>query len=99
MPAVSRDKVDLATTGHGCTAVVHCYASAKTVFANDIEVLRPGDATAPHVIRKGKKCVGHPAQVNAGSRTVFAEGLPISRVGDSTDRGALIQGSRNVFAG
>ena len=99
MPAVSRDKVDLATTGHGCTAVIPCVASAKTVFANDIEVLRPGDPTLPHVIKKGIKCVFHFAKVNAGSSTVFAEGKPISRVGDSTDRGALIQGSRNVFAG
>ena len=98
MPAVSRDKVDLARTGHTCTAMIGCKATARTVFANGIKVLRPGDKLLPHFIKK-VKCTGHPANVNRGSRTVFAEGLPISRVGDSADRGALIQGSRNVFAG
>ena len=99
MPAVSRDKVDKAYTGHLCTAFIGCKATARTVFANGIKVLRPGDKLLPHVIKKGRYCIGHPASVKRGSRTVFAEGLPISREGDSADKGRLIKGSRNVFAG
>ena len=101
MPAISRDLRDLAATGHGCTTAIGCKASARTVFANGSKVLRPGDPLLPHTIPVccPLRCVGHPAVVNAGSRTVFAEGMPVSRLGDSADRGAMIQGSANVFAG
>ena len=100
MPAVSRDRRDLAKTGHACTTVIGCKATARTVYANTSRVLRPGDPLLPHTILVccPPKCVGHPANVNAGSPNVFAEGKPVSRLGDSADRGSLIQGSRNVFA-
>jgi uncharacterized Zn-binding protein involved in type VI secretion len=100
MPAISRDRRDLAATGHACTKFIGCKASARTVFANGSRVLRPGDPLLPHTILVccPARCVGHPAKVNVGSRTVFAEGRPISRKRDSADRGRMIQGSRNVFA-
>ena len=99
MPAISRDLRDLAATGHGCTTAIGCKATARTVLANGSKVLRPGDRLLPHTIPVGPACVSHPAVVNAGSRTVFAEGKPVARLGDSADRGAMIQGSDNVFAG
>ena len=47
----------------------------------------------------GCYCESHSAKVNRGSRTVFAVGKPVARDRDSADRGRMIQGSRNVFAG
>ena len=103
MPAISRDTRDLAATGHSCDRVIGCKATARTVFANGSKVLRPGDRLLPHTIlvcsADGCSCVGHRAKVNRGSFTVFAEGKPVARKGDSADRGKMIQGSRNVFAG
>ena len=102
MPAISRDRIDLATTGHTCDATAGCKATASSVFINGMRVLRPGDRLLPHTILVcGKKCfcVSHPAKVNKGSSTVFAEGKPVARRGDSADRGRMIQGSPNVFAG
>ena len=51
MPAISRDVIDLAATGHGCTAVIGCKASQHSVMANGIAVLRPGDPCLPHTIQ------------------------------------------------
>ena len=103
MPAISRNVVDLAKTGHTCTFVIGVEATQGSVFANGIPVLRPGDRCLPHTILKcfGDTCVciGHPAKVNMGSSSVFALGIPVARNGDSTDMGALIKGSPNVFAG
>ena len=100
MPAISRDIRDKGTTGHGCTKVIGCKATQRSVFANGSAVLRPGDPTLPHVILVccPPRCVGHKAKVNRGSPNVFAEGRPVSRVGDSMDFGALFQGSPNVRA-
>jgi len=100
MPAVSRNFRDKGTTGHGCTTVIGAKATARSVYANGIRVLRPGDPCLPHVILVccPLRCVGHGAKVNRGSPNVFAEGKPISRKGDSMDFGALFQGSPNVFA-
>ena len=100
MPAVSRNVRDKGTTGHGCTRVIGAKATARSVYANGIRVLRPGDPCLPHVILVccPPRCVGHGARVNRGSPNVFAEGKPISRKGDSMDFGALFQGSPNVFA-
>ena len=100
MPKISRDG-DLAATGHGCDAVAGCKATQNSVFANGRPVLGPGDPLYPHTILVccPARCVGHPANVNAGSTLVFAEGRPVTRVGDSADMGALIQGSFNVHAG
>ena len=102
MPAISRDRVDRAATGHACTSSIGCVATASSVFINGMRVLRPGDRLLPHTILVcGKKCfcVSHPAKVNKGSSTVFAEGKPVARRGDSADRGMMIGGSFNVFAG
>lgn len=99
MPAISRDKVDLARTGHLCTAVIGVMATQGSVMANGIAVLRPGDPCLPHVIKVGLYCVPHFAKVNMGSGSVFAQGIPVARNGDSTDFGALFMGSPNVFAG
>jgi uncharacterized Zn-binding protein involved in type VI secretion len=101
MPAISRDRIDLAATGHSCDATAGCIATARTVFANGSKVLRPGDRLLPHTILVccPPRCVGHSAKINRGSRQVFAEGKPVARIGDSADRGRMIQGSPNVFAG
>jgi uncharacterized Zn-binding protein involved in type VI secretion len=103
MPAVSRDRIDLARTGHTCDATAGCSATVGSVFINGRRVLRPGDRLLPHTILVcvGKKCfcVGHPAKINRGSNTVFAEGRPVARRGDSADRGSMMRGSPNVFAG
>ena len=103
MPAISRDKIDLARTGHTCTFFIGCEASQGSVMANGIAVLRPGDRCLPHTILKcyGRycACIPHKAKVNVGSRSVFALGIPVARDGDSTDRGELLKGSPNVFAG
>jgi uncharacterized Zn-binding protein involved in type VI secretion len=103
MPAVSRDRIDLARTGHSCDATAGCISTARSVFINGRRVIRPGDRLLPHTIlvctADGCYCTGHPAKVNRGSRQVFAEGRPVARIGDSADRGRMIQGSPNVFAG
>ena len=99
MPKLSRDVVDLAKTGHGCTFVIGVKATQGSVMANSIAVLRPGDPTLPHTIKAGPACVPHPAKVNMGSGSVFAQSIPVARDGDSTDFGALFMGSPNVFAG
>jgi len=79
--------------------VIGARATQNSVFANGIPVLRQGDPAFPHLIRRGKFCVGHSARVNSGSRSVFCLGIPVARVGDSFDFGRMIRGSRNVFAG
>ena len=103
MPKISRNIIDLAATGHSCHRVIGVKATARTVFANGAKVLRPGDRLLPHTILvctpDGCFCEGHPAKVNRGSFTVFAEGKPVARKGDSADRGKMLQGSPNVFAG
>ena len=99
MPAISRDKIDRAKTGHSCSTTAPCIATAGSVFINGIKVLRPGDKLKTHFIRVGKKCLPHKAKINKGSRTVFAEGKPVARRGDSADRGSMMKGSTNVFAG
>ena len=103
MPAVSRDRIDRARTGHACTTSIGCSATARSGYINGRRVLRPGDRLLPHTIlvctADGCYCAGHRAKVNRGSFTVFAEGKPVARKGDSADRGRMIQGSPNVFAG
>ena len=98
MPRISRDK-DLAVTGHGCSAVAPCIATATSVFINGIRVARPPDPLVPHTLPVGPFCLFHFATINSGSFSVFAQGIPVARVGDSADFGAVIQGSNNVFAG
>lgn len=100
MPAVSRDRIDLALTGHACTRAIGCKATQGTVFANGKAVLRPADPLLPHVILVccPPRCVAHPAVVKQGSPNVFAEGRPVSRNKDGADFGRLIMGSPNVFA-
>ena len=98
MPSVCRDR-DLGATGHGCTTVIPAIATQRTVFVNGKPMCKQGDPAQPHTIRVGILCVGHGAKINAGSNTVFVRGIPVARVGDSFDRGKMIKGSTNVFAG
>tara|TARA_R110002153_G_scaffold179640_1_gene333049 strand:- start:790 stop:1227 length:438 start_codon:yes stop_codon:yes gene_type:complete len=102
MPAISRDLIDLAKTGHGCTPVIPVKATQNTVFANGKAMLRPGDPCLPHTILvpcpPSVCCVFHLAVVWGSSPNVFAEGRPISRKYDGADRGSMIMGSPNVFA-
>ena len=98
MRKLCRDR-DLGTTGHSCTSRIGVKATQKTVFANGIPVARHRDPARPHTIKRGRRCVGHSARVNRASRTVFVQGIGVARVGDSYDRGKMIRGSNNVFAG
>lgn len=98
MPQVSRH-ADLCRTGHTCTSIVGVRATQFSVYINGIPSLKQGDPVMPHTIRRGLKCIDHPANVRRGSTSVFVEGIPIARVGDSTDRGAMIRGAVDVFAG
>jgi hypothetical protein len=100
MPAISRDLIDLAKTGHGCTPVIPVKATQNTVFANGKAMLRPGDPLLPHTIPVccPLRCVFHLAIVWGFSPDVFAEGRPISRKYDGADQGSMIMGSPNVFA-
>tara|TARA_B100000900_G_scaffold301264_1_gene259844 strand:+ start:246 stop:566 length:321 start_codon:yes stop_codon:yes gene_type:complete len=103
MPRISRDKIDLAATGHTCDGTAGCISTATSVYINGRRVLRPGDRLLPHTILvctsdKQCFCANHPAKVNRGSFTVFAEGIPVARKGDSADKGKMIQGSHNTFA-
>jgi len=97
MPRLCRDR-DLGTTGHSCTSRIGVKTTQDTVFANRIPVARHRDPARPHTIRR-IVCVNHNARVNKASRTVFVKGIGVARVGDSYDRGRMIQGSNNVFAG
>ena len=101
MPAISRNVVDLAKTGHPCTFVIGVKATQGSVFANRKPILRPGDPCLPHTIQVccPLRCIPHFAKVNMGSSSVFALGIPVARSGDSTDMGALFMGSFNVHAG
>ena len=102
MPAVSRNRIDLARTGHPCTTKIGVRASQFSVFANGINILRPGDRLLPHTIivpcPPTYCCVGHPAKINRGSPNVFIQGRPVARRGDSADFGSMMRGSPNVFA-
>ena len=98
MPAVCRDR-HIARTGHPCTSRAPVIARPSRVYINGKLVARQGDPLKRHTINKGLDCIGHNANVNRGSRTVFAHGIPIARIGDSADKGAMDQGSPNVFAG
>ena len=98
MPKICRD-ADLGATGHGCTGVIGVIALQRDVFVNGRPMAKRGDPAKPHTIKVGKKCVGHGAVINAGSHSVFVKGIPVARVGDSFDRGSMIKGSNNVFAG
>ena len=98
MPRLCRN-FDLGSTGHGCTRRIGVRTTQSTVFANSIPVARHRDPARPHTIRIRFLCLGHRARVNRASRTVFVKGIGVARVGDSYDRGRMIQGSNNVFAG
>ena len=101
MPRISRDRIDLAGTGHACTRAIGVKASQREVFVNGKPALRPGDRLLPHTILVccPLRCIPHRAKVNRGSRSVFVKGRPVARKGDSADRGRMLRGSRNVFAG
>jgi uncharacterized Zn-binding protein involved in type VI secretion len=93
MPAVSRNRIDLAATGHACTTKIGVQASQFTVFSNGSAVLRRGDRLLPHTILVccPARCVRHNAKVNRGSPNVFIQGRPVARKRDSADRGRMIQ--------
>jgi len=105
MPEVAV-KGDTTTTGHGCdattTIATSTTAEAAKVKVNGIIVAIKGNPLATHTIPAGSPpvCVNHPGtKVNVGSAKVFVNNIPIARVGDSADGGAIINNSRNVFAG
>ena len=102
MPIVAV-KGDRTTTGHGCDSITTIAGSSLNVYMGGIKVAIKGNALAGHTILvpgNPPRCVSHPGQiVNVGSTTVKVNGIGIARVGDSADGGAIINNSRNVFAG
>ena len=100
MPAISRNVIDRAKTGHPCTYAIGVKASQKSVMANGTAIVRPGDILLPHTILVccPPKCIPHKARINKGSPNVFAQGKPVARKGDSADFGFMLRGSPNVFA-
>ena len=98
MSAISRNVIDLAITGHGCTAVIGVAATQGEVIANTIPVLRMGDPCLPHTLPVGPFCKPHSSRVNMGSHNVFVKNIPIARRYDSTDFGYMIGASPTVFA-
>ena len=98
MPAVARQN-DRFKTGHKCTTVSTVTGPSTDVFANGRGVERKGDPSVVHSIRRGSKCKPHKVNIKGGSSTVFVNGSPIARVGDAIDKGSIISGSNNVFAG
>ena len=100
MPAISRNRVDLAITGHGCTFIIGVQATQGSVKANNKSILRRGDPCLPHTIPVccPLRCDPHLAVVNMGSPTVFVKNVPVARRLDSTDMKMLIMGSPNVYA-
>ena len=101
MPAASRaQSVDRIATGHPCTGIAPIQGTLNNkVFIEGTKAAVKGDAIVPHTILVGIICVPHGAVVNTGSQKVFCEGIPLGRIGDSADAGAIISGSRKVFAG
>ena len=106
MPRVAV-KGDTTTTGHGCdgttTIATSTIAEAAKVKVNGIIVAIKGNPLAGHTIPNTAippVCIPHPGtKVNVGSANVLVNNIPIARVGDSADGGAIINNSRNVFAG
>jgi uncharacterized Zn-binding protein involved in type VI secretion len=98
MPRISRHR-DRCRTGHLCSATAPVLASQRTVFANGKPILVRGDRLAPHFIKAGFLCVGHPAKLTGSSRTVFVQGIGVGRRGDKADFGAMTGASFDVSAG
>ena len=100
MPGVSRDSIDLALTGHGCTRKIGVNAGTQTVKANNTAMLKVGDSLKSHLILVccPPTCEHHSAVVNRGSPNVFIQNIPVARAEDSADFGYLETGSKNVFA-
>tara|TARA_B100001057_G_C22862703_1_gene955224 strand:+ start:477 stop:782 length:306 start_codon:yes stop_codon:yes gene_type:complete len=98
MPKVSRH-TDTTTTGHACVSTTTLDTPGQgTVRANGLLIARITDPTVSHIHPPVPICPNHVASVNAGSPNVFVHSKRVARIGDSTDAGALITGSRNVFA-
>ena len=96
MPAVAR-------IGDKC--VVDCspptlISGSGDVKVNGIGVVRQGDSTDPHKLKK-RRCPIHESKVTGGSGSVFVNGSPIARVGDALgpECTQISQGSGDVFAG
>lgn len=100
MPAVARkDGTDTIATNHGCTGTTTTLGGSGNVFANNIGVVRQGDANTTHSYG-GRNCSAtHSVSLSGGSGTVFANNLPIGRVGDGYGGETISSGSPNVFAG
>jgi uncharacterized Zn-binding protein involved in type VI secretion len=96
VPAVAR-------IGDKC--VVDCspptlISGSGDVKVNGVGVVRQGDSTDPHKLKKGR-CPIHESKVTGGSGSVFVNGKPIARVGDALgpECTQISQGSGDVFAG
>ena len=104
MPNIARSG-DPCTTGHPCdvTTTIDTPVTGLSagVNAEGAPIACLGDLLTIHMIKVGKYCVPHPAQViTSGSGTVFVGGVPVARVGDSCDIGGVITaGAGSVSAG
>lgn len=106
MPGVARkdgqDSVDTVhnSVGSECKDRPTTIATDKgssTVFANNVGVVRKGDAVQRHTF---PGCSLHAPPLSEGSSTVFVENQGIGRIGDTYGCGAEItSGSSDVIAG
>lgn len=88
-------KIDY-TTGHGPFGPKLPQVFSPDTFANDIEVIRVGDAYQIHCV--GPVC--HGSVLVAEGQTVFVDDLPIGLLAEKLDCGDFVaMASQDVFAG
>lgn len=88
-------KIDY-TTGHGPFGPKLPQTFSNDTFANDIEVVRAGDAYQVHCV--GPVC--HGSVLVAEDQTVFVDDKPIGVLAEHLDCGCFVaQSSQDVFAG
>jgi hypothetical protein len=99
MPAVARkDGEDIIDTNHGCDSETKTLEGSFTVFVNNKGVVRRGDKSAVHEIRRGLFCVSHQVVLDVFSPDVFADFKEVGRKGDTYQGERLRTGSPDVFA-
>ncbi len=96
MPAIVL--LAMVSQGHDCYPPTPATESSTNVFANNIGIVRVGDAFATHCCNvKPFPC--HPVFQGTGSPNVFVNNRAVARIGDTLTCGDHDgQGSPNVYA-
>jgi len=98
MPSVARtgDSVD---TGHTCTSTTQADTHSSSVFAENKEIHRVGDATLSHTYPVGDSCPSHIVTLDAYSNpSVYVNDKAIGRNGDWYGNHIISGGADTVFA-